>query len=404
MGGCSLPGMLVRKAAMETLNRVIYASVKADTALAVPDRELDARDCGLLHELVYGVLRRFYSLEADMSRYCRTKPDDMAHMALLLGTYQLRHMRVPAHAAVSETVAAIKALQPKAAGFVNAVLRHVAASEPPEKLRPYQQTELPKWLYAAWRDAFGADEVRQFCRDMQQTPPLCLAVFGDRDDWLDRARAAGMAAAAGELSPHAVLLPAGTPVTQLPGFAAGDFVVMDQAAQMAVLALQADQPRTIIDLCAAPGGKTALLAHRFPDAAVIAVELRGSRLPRLRENLARLDCPNVRIVQADTLRLPLADGMADAVLLDAPCSASGVLRRHPDAKFLHDREHVRVLAERQRSMLTEALRLLKSDGRLVYAVCSIHPEENEEVTAPLALSGRRLFPTGTHDGFYIAVN
>ena len=161
---CSLPLMIVRKSAIETLNRVLHASMKADTAIALFDQYLDARDRRLLHEIVFGVLRRYFSLEADMSRYCNSKPDEVAHAALLVGAYQLRHMRVPAHAAVSETVAAVKALQPKALGFVNAVLRRVAASEPPARLKSQQQAELPKWLYAAWRDAFGADQLQGFCQ------------------------------------------------------------------------------------------------------------------------------------------------------------------------------------------------------------------------------------------------
>ena len=396
--------MIVRKAAIEALNRILHTSMKADAAIDLFDQYLDVRDRRLLHEIVYGVLRRFYSLEADMSRYCNSKPDDIAHTALLVGTHQLRHMRVPAHAAVSETVAATKALQPKALGFVNAVRRRVAASEPPQKLKPQQQAELPKWLYTAWRDAFGVDRLQQFCQVLQSPPPICLAVFANREQWLAEVCAAGIEAEPGELSPYAVLLPAGTPVMQLPGYAQGAFVVMDQAAQMAVLALEIRHPRSIVDLCAAPGGKMALLAHLYPDAEIIAVELNSVRLPRLQENLARLKCKNVRLLQADAMSLPFADDSVDAVLLDAPCSASGVLRRHPDAKFLHDQEHVRLLADRQRLMLAEAIRVVRDDGRLVYAVCSIHPEENEGVTALLGLECQRLFPAEAHDGFYIATN
>ena len=396
--------MIVRRAAIEVLNRIFHASMKAEAALGACKNGLDSRDRRLLNEMVYGVLRSYFSLEADMSRYCNSKPDEVAHTALLLGTLQLRHMRTPAHAAVSETVAAVMGLQPRAAGFVNAVLRRVAASQPPEKIKPQQQAELPKWLYAAWRDAFGADQVQRFCEIMKELPPLTVAVLGDRDEWMARVREAGIEAEAGELSPYAVLLPAGTPVVELPGFEDGAFIVMDQAAQAAVLALDADSPGIIVDLCAAPGGKTALLAHRYPEAQVIAVELNAARLPRLAENLARLNTPNVSLLQSDALRLPLPDRSVDAVLLDAPCSASGVLRRHPDAKFLHDQLELAALAARQRAMLAEALRVLRPDGRLVYAVCSIHPEENEEVTAPLWLNGQRLFPAETHDGFYIAVN
>jgi 16S rRNA (cytosine967-C5)-methyltransferase len=396
--------MLVRKAAIRILHQIIHASVKAETALDMFRQSFDARDRSLLHELVYGVLRRFYSLEADMSRYCRSKPDDQAHLALLLGTYQLRHMRVASHAAVSETVSAIKALRPKAAGFVNAVLRRVAENEPPTKLKPNQRDELPRWMYTRWRDAFGPDQVQQFCATLKQAPSLCLAVFEDRDKWMKQVQASGITAVAGELSPYAVLLPAGTQVTSLPGFEEGIFTVMDQAAQAAVMALDIDQAEIVLDLCAAPGGKTAMLSHRFPDAQIIALELNARRMPRLQENMNRLSCGNVKIVQADALHLPMPDASVDAILLDAPCSASGVLRRHPDAKFLHDEISVQALSKAQAVMIDESLRVLRIEGQLVYAVCSIHPEENEQVTDSLSGEKRRLFPSETHDGFYIAKN
>ena len=394
--------MLVRKAAIRILHQIIHASVKAETALDMFRQSFDARDRSLLHELVYGVLRRFYSLEADMSRYCRSKPDDQACLALLLGTYQLRHMRVASHAAVSETVSAIKTLRPKAAGYVNAVLRRVAENEPPAKLKPNQREELPRWMYTRWRDAFGQDQVKQFCAALKQPPSLCLAVFENRDEWIEQAREMGVIAVIGELSPYAVLLPTGTQVTSLPGFEEGSFTVMDQAAQAAVMALDIDQAGIILDLCAAPGGKTAMLSHRFPDARIIAVEQNARRMPRLQENMNRLACGNVSVVQGDALHLPMPDASVDAILLDAPCSASGVLRRHPDAKFLHDELAVKTLSQMQKAMVQESLRVLKTDGQLVYAVCSIHPEENELAAAALTGEKRRLFPSETHDGFYIA--
>lgn len=396
--------MLVRKAAIRILHQIIHASVKADIALDMFRHSFDARDRSLLHELVYGVLRRFYSLEADMSRYCKSKPDEQAHLALLLGTYQLRHMRVASHAAVSETVSAIKMLRPKAAGFVNAVLRRVAENEPPAKLKPNQRDELPRWMYARWRDAFGSDQVQQFCAVLTQPPALSLAVFRDRDEWIEQARQTGVTAIAGELSPYAVLLPSATQVTLLPGFEDGDFTVMDQASQAAVMALDIDQAGLVLDLCAAPGGKTAMLSHRFPDARIIAVEQNARRIPRLLENMNRLNCSNVSVLQADATCLPVQDDSADAILLDAPCSASGVLRRHPDAKFLHNEASVQALSETQAIMIDESLRVLKTDGKLVYAVCSIHPEENEQVTAVLTGEKCRLFPSEAHDGFYIARN
>ncbi|MFQ5519157.1 MAG: transcription antitermination factor NusB, partial [Mariprofundus sp.] len=250
----------VRRAAIDCLSSVLYASVKADVVLDAALRQVHANERGLLHELVYGCLRRFYSLEADFSRFCKSKPDPKVQCALLAGSYQIRHMRIPSHAAVSETVTAIAGLEPKAKGFVNAVLRRVAGSEAPAKLKPHQRAELPKWMYSNWRDAFGAETVQQFCQALQQPPSLCLAVFTDRNTWIAQVQKMGIAAEAGELSPYAVLLPAGTDVVALPGFDDGVFTVMDQAAQAAVLALNpVKEPALIVDLCAAPGGKSSLI-------------------------------------------------------------------------------------------------------------------------------------------------
>ncbi len=393
----------VRMLAVQVLVRVLEKKYKADVTLDQLGANLDARDRGLLHELVLGVLRRFFSLEADVSRFLKQKPDAEARMALLVGAYQLRHMRVPSHAAVSECVEVMKVLQPKAAGMMNAVLRKVVTSEPPSKLKPYQRAELPKWMYSLWRDAWGAERVQDFCLSLQQPPRLCVAVFVDRDVWMQQVHAVGIDAEKGEFSPYAVLLPAGTHVPSLPGFDEGVFTVMDQAAQMAILALEMPNQGIILDLCAAPGGKTSLLQHRFSNAKVLAVELNAKRIPRLKENLKRLHVERVSVLQADTLSLPLADASVDGIVLDAPCSASGILRRHPDAKFLHDKDAVDGLQAVQKNMLKEAMRVLKENGKLVYAVCSIHPQENERVLEGYKVSQQqRLYPCDSHDGFFWA--
>ena len=397
--------MSVRQAAIQILNKVFTDKVKAGEALESLGSSFTDRDRRLLHEMVYGVLRRFYSLEADFSRFCKIKPDPVAHTALLIATYQIRHMRIPSHAAVSETVTAVYIMSPKAVGFVNAVLRKVAERAPPKKLRPHQRAELPKWIYPVWRDAFGGDVVQQFCQTLKQPPHLALALFVDRETWIQQAATMGFAARAGELSSCAVLLDSGTDVTALPGFKEGQFTVMDQAAQAAVMALEpAKTDGLILDICAAPGGKTALLAHRFPDATIIAVELNARRIPRLQENLKRLQCENVMVVQADGVNIPLPAHSADAIILDAPCSASGILRRHPDAKFLHDSQDVEKLAALQKTLLNESLRVLKAEGEMVYAVCSIHAQENEAVVESVAglKSQQRLIPTDEHDGFFFA--
>ncbi len=397
----------VRQQAVTALVGILGERAKADALLERLGAALDdARDRALLRELVYGVLRRYFSLEADVSRYIQAKPDEYVRLALLVGAYQIRHMRVPARAAVHATVEAVKgSRQAKAAGFVNAVLRRVAESEPPAKLKPNQRAELPQWLYAAWRDAFGADVVAGIAEVQLAVPDLCVAVLdGDRQAWIDEARGQGMEATAGALSDTAVLLPASTDVAALPGYAQGRFTVMDQAAQYAALALGVGPGEKVLDLCAAPGGKTALLARRHGDASIVALELSAARMPRLTGNLERLKAVNVEIRQGDATALAFEDAAFDAILLDAPCSASGVIRRHPDAKFVHDRDSVSRHAGLQNRMVAEALRVLRPGGRLVYAVCSINPEENERVVEhfPELQTSERLFPSEFHDGFFVA--
>jgi len=396
----------IRSLAVDALNRILNQSRKADEVLNQLMVEVieEPRDRHLLHEMVYGVLRYYFSLEADFSRYLKQKPDEFARLVLFVGTYQLRHMRVPVHAAVSETVAAVKPRDPKASGMINAVLRKISKSEPPARLKPYQRTELPRWIYSFWRDVFGTDVVGAISEANQIKPQLSLAVFEDRDAWMKRALEAGFDAVVGELSTHAVLLPAGTPVTSLPGFEEGEFSVMDQAAQAAVMTLELNPSEKVLDLCAAPGGKTALLARRYPESEINAVELSEKRIPRLKENLDRLNVDNVTVVQGDATVLEFADDSIDAILLDAPCTASGVIRRHPDAKFLHKKSDVERHSALQKSMVAEAMRVLKPGGRLVYAVCSIYPAENEQVVENFAecKSMRRIFPTEHHDGFFIA--
>jgi len=397
----------VRQQAVDILVAVLSEGTKADMLLERAAATLaDTRDRGLLRELVYGVLRRYFSLEVDASRYVQAKPEDDVRLALLVGTYQIRHLRLPVHAAVHATVEAVKhSRHARAAGLVNAVLRRVADSDPPAKLKPHQRAELPQWLYAAWRDGFGAERAAQIAAVFQAVPELAVAVLdGDRDAWIRDAHHLGIEATPGELSAQAVLLPASTDVAGLPGYEDGRFTVMDQAAQYAALALDVRPGDKVLDLCAAPGGKTALLARRHPDAEVTAVELSAARIPRLEENLARLKAANVTVQQADATALAFDAASFDAILLDAPCSASGVIRRHPDAKFIHDKASVVRHADLQKRMVAEALRVLKPDGRLVYAVCSIHPEENEWVVKDFRelQSSERLFPSESHDGFFIA--
>ncbi|MDQ6979803.1 MAG: transcription antitermination factor NusB [Mariprofundaceae bacterium] len=399
-----------RLLAIRVLVAVLKHGQRADAAmLALPEQMEHGADRRFVHTLVYTTLRYYFSLEADVSRFVRDKPEPAVMAALLLGTCQLRVLETPPHAAVSATVDAIRILQPRAAALVNAILRQLTRHAAPKKLKPHQRLELPRWIYQQWRDHWGIESLEAIPASLRTPPPLSCAILGSRDEWLIQATASGLHAHAGTLSKQAVLLPGGSSVTDLPGYEQGNIMVMDQAAQASVALLvdgiaDVNAPLCVLDLCAAPGGKTALLAHCLPQADVIAVEYSARRLPTLQQNMERLNMSSVSMMQADSNCLPLADQSVDAIFLDAPCSASGVMRKHPDVRFLHDQAQLERLAGQQLTMLNEAIRVLKPGGVLLYAVCSIHPLEHQaalhdglNIDASLT-----LLPSEENDGFYAA--
>ncbi len=395
-----------RIVAARILQGVLQQRKKARQLLEIHASKLEPRTRAWVHEAVYGVLRHFFSLEVDISRFLRSKPEPAVLSVLLLGGYQIRHMKTAPHAAVAETVEAAKNVCPRASGLVNAVLRRLAESSPPSRLKPHQRLELPQWLYRHWRDAFGRELVCQFASFFCRKPVLCLAATTPAENYVARLRDLGISASVGSHAPSAILVHDPVDVTSLPGYSEGQILVMDQAGQMAVHALPESRSGIVLDLCAAPGGKGCLLASRMPDARVVSVELSSSRIPRLRENMRRMSQGNHVLVQADARCLPFPAACAERVLLDAPCSASGILRRHPDAKFLHGPEELPVFRDLQQEMLREGLRVLGTGGYLLYVVCSIHPEENEQVIEPFleqVVEQRRIFPSLTHDGFFYAL-
>jgi len=407
--------------ALESIQAVLHRQQKVDISLDSARAQLESpRDRALLHQLVSGVLRHFFTLQADWSRFANHKPEPVVQAALLLGTLQLRHLKVADHAAIHTTVEAVKQRDPRRVGLVNAILRKVSSNQPPKRYKPYQRAELPQWIYAQWRDAFGAEKVTEIAQSVAAVPPLALAAMGDRDALLEQWQQSGIDAVAGTNSPQAMMLPATTDVTALPGWEQGACTVMDQSAQLAALALPKSDG-LCLDFCSAPGGKYALLHARM--GHVIALEIMATRLPRWQENIRRLALAHATMVQADALFPPFQHGVADRIMLDAPCTTSGLLRRHPDVKFLHDCNQIERMVKVQETMLLQALSLLKTGGILAYTVCSIHPAENEAVIQqvlqcdditpyplpdlllPFAIDTgmARIFPSKTCDGFFIAL-
>jgi len=325
---------------------------------------LAPRDRAAGHRLAAAVLRRMGSLDAVLEPLLARAPPDPVRHVLRLGAAGLLLLGTPAHAAVATAVALARAQKLAAfAGLVNAVLRRVAAAGPAALLGlDGPRLDTPAWLWSAW----GAD-ARAIAEAHQTEAPLDLSLASDAT-----APAGGMLLPTGSWR-----YPAGTRVAELSGFAEGGFWVQDAAAALPARLLGATPGLHVADLCAAPGGKTAQLAAA--GAVVTAVERDGARIARLRDNLARLRLP-ATFVTADAVTWRPEEEF-EAVLLDAPCSATGTIRRHPDVPHLKRARDIVALSARQDALLDAACALLRPDGRLVYAVCSLQPQEGAERVA-----------------------
>ncbi len=348
--------------ALQLLRAVIDQHRGLDEAL---DRlSGEARDRAAAHRLAATVLRRAGTLDAVLEPHMKRAPPDAVRLILRLGAAQLLLLDTPPHAAVATSVALARAqkLTPFA-GLVNAVLRRVAeggAAQMAELDSPRLDT--PPWLWASW----GA-EARAIARAHQQEAPLDLTL-----------KPGAATPDGGTLLPGgSVRLPAGTRVTDLPGLAAGAFWVQDAAAAWPARLLAAGPGERVADLCAAPGGKAAQLAAT--GAHVIAVEHNERRMPRLRENFDRLGL-RADLVQADANTWRPAEPL-NAVLLDAPCSATGTIRRHPDLPHIKRAADLPALCAGQDRLLESAAAMLRPGGRLIYAVCSLQPEEGPQRAA-----------------------
>ena len=365
-----------RRAAARLLDAVLVRHRPLEEALEALPGGLAARDRAAAHRIAAAVLRRAASLDAVLEPYLRREPPAEVRIALRMGAAELLLLGTPAHAAVGGTVALVPT---PFAGLVNAVLRRVAeggAAALAELDGPRLDT--PPWLWSAWHAAHGAAAARAIAEAHAREAPLDLTL------------APGAAAPeGGEALPTGTLrYPAGTRVTELPGFAEGGFWVQDAAAALPARLLAPRPGERVADLCAAPGGKTAQLAAM--GAAVTAVERDPRRAARLRENLARLRL-TAAVVEADATTWTPAERF-DAVLLDAPCSATGTIRRHPDIPHRKRPRDLTGLAATQAGLLATAARLLKPDGRLVFAVCSLQPEEGEAHLAAAAALGLTIDP------------
>ena len=380
---------IARAAAARVVARVVVERRYLDTALIEQRRQQpsDASDRALIQELSYGTLRWYHELrgiaELFLARPLKTKDADM-HALLLVGLYQLRHMRIADHAAVDATVEAVSVLgKPWAKGLVNACLRSSlreggridAALDTSEEMR----FSHPAWLIAAVRRDYP-QAWEGLLNANNQRPPMCLRVNAGRmarAEYVALLEEMGISASAHPRVDSAVVIHAPVSVERLPGFSDGWVSVQDAAAQLAAVWLDAPPGSRVLDVCAAPGGKTAHVLERTPSAEVTALDSDPERLALVRENLTRLGL-SAHVLAADATepaqwwdRRPY-----NRILIDVPCSATGVIRRHPDIKVRRESGDLPKLLDTQSRILDGVWPCLAPGGKLLYVTCSILSEEN----------------------------
>ncbi|MCP1840452.1 16S rRNA (cytosine967-C5)-methyltransferase [Bradyrhizobium sp. USDA 4524] len=395
-----VPGLAARRIAADILDGVLHKHRTLDDQLdgagAHPGlKSLADRDRALMRRLVSTILRKLGTLGHLLSRLLdRGIPTDAprAQSALLIGAAQILWMDVPDHAAVDLSVRLVQSDRraAKYAGLVNAVLRRCAREGQGLIDEISMQTlDLPPWMLARWNAHYGEATARDMALALGHEPSLDLTVKSDAAQWAARL--------------HGETLPTGTvrtllqgSVTMLPGFAEGQWWVQDAAAALPVRLFGDIKDKAVADLCAAPGGKTAQLA--LAGAHVTAVDRSPARVARLRDNLTRLALQAETIV-ADAAEWPAEAASFDGILVDAPCSSTGTIRRHPDVAWLRQEGDIAALSALQKRLLQKAANLLKPGGTLVYCTCSLEPEEGEHAIAALLASesGLRRAPVETSE-------
>ncbi|EKO3566433.1 16S rRNA (cytosine(967)-C(5))-methyltransferase RsmB [Vibrio metschnikovii] len=421
--------MNVRAAAANVLFQVVDKGHSLSHALPAAQKTIRPRDHALLQEICYGALRylpRLESIAGQLMDNPLKGKKRVFHHLILVGLYQLSFMRIPSHAAVAETVEATKTLRgPSLSGLINAVLRsYLRDQEALDTFAVSHNAGLyahPSWLLKLLQEAYP-QQWQTIIEANNSKAPMWLRVnrqHHSREAYLALLDSEQIEYTVHPQAADAIKLASPCDVTLLPGFDRGWVSVQDAAAQLAVDYLQPQDGELILDCCAAPGGKTAHILEHTQDTEVVAIDSDATRLERVYDNLERLQL-RADVICGDA-RYPeewWQGEQFDRILLDAPCSATGVIRRHPDIKWLRRASDIEALAELQSEILDAMWKQLKIGGTLVYATCSITPQENsEQIKAFLARTpkaqlidsdpeqpGRQILPGEQDmDGFYYAV-
>lgn len=374
-----------RVASFDVLKRIETEGAYSSVLLPEYEAGLSPLDRGLCHELVLGVLRRQIWLDRCIDILAGGNRLDLAvRLALRLGLFQIRFLdRVPAHAAVSDSVSLVqRAKKTSAKGFVNAILRRALAEA--IEVKPADEIDAvvlaashPRWLIERWTDQFGQAAAAAIATANNSPARIAFRMIDAESDG---------AGTVSNCRPSAVV-PGCFLSDQMSAelrdlHADGTIYFQDEASQMAARSVTVPQGGGFLDVCAAPGGKTGLIAAGMHGGLAVAGDIHRSRVEFLRSNLIRQRCGNVAVVQYDAeAPLPFADGSFDAVLVDAPCSGTGTIRRNPEIRYSLTPDDLTELPAKQMRILTNASKLVKAGGLLVYSTCSLEREENEAVAA-----------------------
>jgi 16S rRNA (cytosine967-C5)-methyltransferase len=421
----------VRVVAAEAIGQVLRGR-SLSTVLPKYSQKVADNDQSLLKELCFGTLRWYPQLQAIvnhlMSKPIKDKEREIQAL-LACGIYQLMYMRVADHAAINETVAAtVKLKRLWAKGLVNAVLRNFQRQQQQitEQLANAAEFETahPQWLINRIQKAWP-EQAREILTANNLQAPMCLRVNANhcsRDDYLKLLAEKEIQASKTEYSAVGIWLNSPRDVTELPGFEDGWVSVQDESAQLAASLLDVQPDHVVLDACCAPGGKTCHILESEPKlAALTAIDLEASRLERCKDNLQRLNL-QANLIAADVGAIEewWDNNPFDRILLDAPCSASGVIRRHPDIKLLRKDTDIDNLSKIQTELLEKVWKTLRKGSMLIYATCSVLPQENDQVVAQFLATnndasvvkieadwgkatdfGRQIFPSAKGgDGFY----
>ena len=417
----------IRAICAQAIFNVLEDGQSLSTALTLSSHKIAEKDRALVQEICFGVMRvlpelNFY-IHTLMSKVLTGK-NRVLHYLLLVGIYQILYTRIPEHAAVGETVNAVNDLKKSALkGLVNGVLREFLRQQASIQQKFIQdnkqqtsQTLHPSWLLNRLRQAYP-QQWQNIINANNQKPPMWLRVNLNHysvSEYQQLLAEQQIESEAFADLPCAIRLLSPVNVTKLPYFAEGAVTVQDLSAQYAAYLLAPKNGEQILDMCAAPGGKTTHILEIAPKANLLAVDVDASRAKRIEENLARLkQVAEVKVGDGLTPEKWCSGRQFDRILLDSPCSATGVIRRHPDIKWLRRDSDIAQLTELQHAILTNIWSYLKTDGTLVYATCSILPDENklqierflkENSNAQLVGDMKQFLPTAQGgDGFFYAV-